>query len=68
MGREERKVSKNNWAGRVAQNQRLQLTPEAFDAAIAAIKMKLEYQMGQKGMGTYASGHEALGILIEEMR
>lgn len=57
---------KTNWAGVVPKNSRHQLTQEEFDHAIEAVTRKLEYRQKQKGMGTYASCHEALGVLEEE--
>jgi len=55
-----------NWAGKTPLNTRLQLTPESFEAAINAVRSKLEYRQKQKGMGTYSSCHETLGIIKEE--
>lgn len=36
-------------------------------AALEAVAHKLEYRLNQKGRGSFASSHEILGILIEEM-
>lgn len=38
-----------------------------FAKAVESIKEKLEYRQEQKGVHTYASIHECLGILQEEM-
>ena len=48
-------------------NQRHQLTQPDFADAMIELDEKLQYRMKQKGMGTYASIHEALGVLQEEM-
>ena len=48
-------------------NKRQQLTELDFAKAIDGVEVKLEYRQEQKGMATYASIHEALGILQEEM-
>ena len=48
-------------------NKRQQLTPIDFADAVEELNKKLHFRMKQKGMGTYASIHEALGILQEEM-
>lgn len=48
-------------------NKRQQLTQVDFANAFEEVDSKLHWRMEQKGMGTYASCHEALGILQEEM-
>jgi len=48
-------------------NKRQQLRNHDFYKASEGVKHKLQYRRGQKGNGTYASIHEALGILQEEM-
>jgi len=48
-------------------NKRQQLTELDFAKALEGIQIKLEFRQKQKGMHTYASIHEALGILQEEM-
>lgn len=48
-------------------NQRQQMTPHDLDYAVNVVHDKLLYRANQKGLGTYASIHEALGILMEEM-
>lgn len=57
-----------NWVGNIPKNSRLQLKQESFNTAIDLIEKKLECRQLQKGMGTFASGHEALGVIIEEVR
>ena len=48
-------------------NKRHQLTELDMAIAVESVEDKLQFRMRQKGMGTYASLHEALGILQEEM-
>jgi sulfatase maturation enzyme AslB (radical SAM superfamily) len=48
-------------------NHRHQLTQPDFAEAMIELDEKLQFRMRQKGMGTYASIHEALGVLQEEM-
>ena len=49
-------------------NQRQQMTAHDLDHAVSVVHEKLRYRADQKGLGTYASIHEALGILMEEMK
>lgn len=49
-------------------NERQQLTSHDLDHAVSVVHEKLRYRADQKGFGTYASIHEALGILNEEMK
>jgi hypothetical protein len=48
-------------------NQRQQLTQRDIDDALLETKYKLVYRLQQKGMGSYASVHEILGILKQEL-
>ena len=48
-------------------SDRKQLTELDFAKAVNGVEAKLTYRQEQKGLGTYASIHECLGILQEEM-
>ena len=52
---------------RTMANKRQQLTEQNFVVALESIEEKLNYRKKQKGMGTFASIHEILGVLDEEM-
>ena len=47
--------------------KRQQLTGESLEAAIEAVEQKLGYRANQKGLGSFASSHEILGIIEEEV-
>lgn len=47
--------------------ERHQLELADFSEALADVQEKLGFRMGQKGMGTYSSVHEILGILQDEL-
>lgn len=46
--------------------ERQQISSDAQDAAIEHLKEELERRLRQKGRGTFASTHEAYGIIAEE--
>jgi hypothetical protein len=48
-------------------NKRQQVEPIYIDRAIRDLGIKLEYRLNQKGHGTFASNHEILGIIQEEL-
>jgi len=47
---------------------RPQLTTEQVEDAMAALHTRLYDTLNQKGWGSFASKHEALGAIVEEMR
>lgn len=47
---------------------RQHVKPEATEAAGKAFFEKLEYRLREKGMGTFGSRHEVLGVLTEEFK
>jgi hypothetical protein len=46
--------------------ERVQITKESLDAAFTRLKGRLYARLNEKGHGTFASRHEALGVLQEE--
>lgn len=46
---------------------RKQLERKEFEDAIDALVKKLFFRVDQKGLGAYASGHEILGIIQDEV-
>ena len=48
-------------------NKRHQLTIDQLTEAINSVVEKLEFRVGQKGLGSMASSHEILGILTDEL-
>lgn len=49
-------------------NGRQQITQQAVLNALASLRAKLDYRLEQYGLGTYASRHEVLGIINEEIK
>lgn len=45
---------------------RPEVNKQAIDFAMEDLRLQLEYRLVQKGRGSYASRHEALGIITEE--
>lgn len=48
-------------------NQRQQLATAEFESALNSVAEKLDFRRRQKGDGTFASIHEALGVLQDEL-
>ena len=49
-------------------NKRFQLIQEDLDAALSDVGCKLLERAKQKGLGTMASNHEILGIIVDEVQ
>lgn len=49
-------------------NTRHQLTLTDLQSAAASVMEKTDYRARQKGLGVMSSGHEILGIILEEVQ
>jgi len=47
---------------------RREIHDEEIKAALQQLADKIDYRMHQKGKGSFSSGHEILGILMDEVQ